>query len=211
MDHNTSYSSGGGIYDYYGTVTVTLAPMPTTTLSAAMLSSNTTQNTSNSYGGGIFAQYGGASISGSTVDSNTAYDSGGGIYSNDSSVTVSNGQQHRRVQHLHQARRGRHLCRLPSVTVANNAVDSNTAYTTGGGIYSDGNSVYVFNSDVGFNKSLDGQGGGIAAEAAVYVNASTVDSNTAYDDGGGIYNTEGSVTLVNNSQVNSNTDHRQLR
>lgn len=96
-----------------------------------------------------------------------------------------------------------------SATINNSQVLSNTAYTSGGGIYSAG-SLTINGSYIAHNRLPDGEpynptgdGGGIWAIGNTTIDGTTVYSNTALNGyGGGIYN-QGTLQ-VTNSTISSN-------
>jgi len=128
------------------------------------------------------------SISGLTITNGLAFDGGGGILNDHSTLTVSN------------------------CTIRGNQ----TVGSSGGAIYNDGESgsasLEINNSIVAYNGSDDSGGGiynnGVSGSATLTINNSTVRGNSVGGAGGGIYNDgyQGSATLtINNSTVSDNS------
>ncbi|MFT5136987.1 MAG: hypothetical protein ACI8XV_002024, partial [Arenicella sp.] len=108
-------------------------------------------------GGGIYANDSTLSLSNSTVSGNSA-DDGGGIYTNDSTVSLSNS------------------------TVSGNSAND------GGGIYTNDSTVSLSNSTISGNSA--GNNGGaiyIGGYSSLSLSNSTVSSNSAVANGGAIY------------------------
>lgn len=126
---------GGGIYNYYGTVS---------------LIDSTVENNSASYGGGgIFNEYGTVTLSNSLVTNNSAGDVGGGIFNNRGTVTI-HGSSVTDNEAIFQG--GGIFNNFGTLTLNGSAVTGNAAGDTGGGIqnlqgtYSIQNSIVAGNS-----------------------------------------------------------------
>ncbi|MBK9092075.1 MAG: hypothetical protein IPM84_04725 [Anaerolineae bacterium] len=128
-------------------------------------------------GGGIQNDGGLVTISNSTLSSNTAAWSGGGI------------------SNYHPYRHG-------TVTVSNSTFSGNSADNDGGGIANFGGTVMVSNSIFSGNSAL-GSGGGIVSTSTLAVSNSTFSGNSASIFGGGIYNT--GEAIVSNSTFSANS------
>ncbi|BBC23127.1 haemagglutination activity domain protein [Pseudanabaena sp. ABRG5-3] len=152
-----------------------------------IINSTISSNTATNSGGGI-ASNGAVTLTNSIVSSNAAID-GGGIVSN-GVVTLTNST----VSSNTATNNGGGIISNGAVTLTNSTVSSNTA-NTGGGIISNG-AVTLTNSTVSSNTAIDG--GGIFGGGAVTLTNSTVSDNTATNDGGGIVST-GAVTLTNST------------
>jgi hypothetical protein len=127
-----------------------------------------------SNGGSIYNQGGTLTMTGSTLQANTAgYGDGGGIYNDQGMVTLSN-----------------------TTLSGNSATNSGT----GGGILNTG-TMTLTDSALSFNSTELFQGGGISNAGTLTVTRSTLNSNTG-SLGGGIYNT-GTLT-VNASTLEAN-------
>ena len=117
---NTSGYGGGGIFNGYGTLSLTNSTVSGNTATydgggifnygtLTLTNSTVSGNSAAFYGGGIFNEYG-LTLTNSTVSGNTAtYYGGGGIFNYG---TADAHQQHRLGQHRHPLRRWRHLQRL---------------------------------------------------------------------------------------------------
>ncbi len=130
---NTAASGGGIVNDYYGTLTVT----------DSTISGNTATN-----GGGIYNLAGTVTVTDSTISGNTAY-YGGGLFNND------------------------------TATVTDSTISGNTAVDNGDGIDNDG-TLTVTDSTISGNTATYGSGGGIYNTqnvGAVTVGASIVANN----------------------------------
>jgi CSLREA domain-containing protein/uncharacterized repeat protein (TIGR01451 family) len=184
---------GGGVFVDQGQVTV----------SGGEVSSNTAV-----YGGGGLCIYGGsAAIDGGLIVSNTAW-AGGGLFVYDAPVTVSGGEIRSNSAitcgggvflalptsaftqtgvstiSLNVADSGGGVCALDGTTVLSGGlVLSNTAYTSGGG-------VFVYSST-----------------ARLQISGTQVLSNTAGDDGGGVYVYWGSATIDGGHIAHNQADH----
>jgi CSLREA domain-containing protein/uncharacterized repeat protein (TIGR01451 family) len=226
---------GGGVFVDQGQVTV----------SAGEVSSNTAI-----YGGGGLCIYGGsATIGGGSIVSNTAA-AGGGLFVYGAPVTLSGGaiwgnsaatygggvflalptsaftQTGASTITLNIADNGGAVCALDGTTVLSGGlVLSNTAYTSGGGVFvyantsrleisgmqvlgntagDSGGGIYVYQGSAAISRAhiahnrADDYGGGIFLfQGSVAVTAGQVTHNTVLHDGGGFYNLGGALTLVN--------------
>lgn len=163
---NPGIAAGGGLQNQGGVLII----------SNSVIISNTANS-----GGGIYS-YGTLIIANSTFSSNIA-DNGGGIYVNDfvtiTASTFSNNSA--------SGGYGGGIANISGVvTINNSAIISNTAGTSGGGIYS-----FHFMS-----------------LTIVNVNNSTISGNTAGTDGGGIANFFSSTVNLNNVTVTNNTSDK---
>ena len=165
---------GGGIYNRAGSVTLT---------DSALSNNRAYSDESLTGGGGIYNAGGGAvTLTGSTVNGNSASLNGGGIYQQDGSLTLT-----------------------ASTVSANQNFQGQ-----GGGIFAQSGSVALTRSTVADNVAgqfarLGRSGGGIYSDADLRVTDSTVSGNVAQGDGaqgGGIYN-GGTLTMVG-STVSAN-------
>jgi CSLREA domain-containing protein len=129
-------------------------------------------------GGGIYNYAGTTTIDASSVISNTAFNNGGGIWSQ-VTLNVQNGSQ-----------------------IGANAADGTDTEDGGGGIYNYAGTTTVDSSDVISNTARRGGGLYTLLDSTTTVNGSSVSSNTAMS-GGGIYNN--GTTTVDDSTINDNT------
>ncbi len=127
-------------------------------------------------GGGIYNNGGTVTVSDSTIAHNDASYFGGGIYNNGGTVTVSDS------------------------TIADNSASA----FSGGGIYNGGGTVTVSDSTIANNSAY--QGGGISNyQGTVTVSDSTIANNSASSvgPGGGIFNYSGTVTVSDSTLANN--------
>jgi methionine-rich copper-binding protein CopC len=219
IQKNTAYSSGGGIYNHGGTVTLNY--------------SNIYNNTALDYGAGLYNNdYSTATLWNSNVYFNTA-DSGSGIYNHDGTVTLNDSN----IYNNTAPSVGGGICNYESgydsiVTLTKSNIYNNTA-NSGGGIYNyvgiltlnDSNiynntansgggifnvigTVTLWNSNVDNNTAQNGNGGGIynIGYGNVTMNDSNIYFNTAPNGGGGgIYNYDHSAVTLNDSNIFNNT------
>ncbi|MCP4422222.1 MAG: CSLREA domain-containing protein, partial [Chloroflexi bacterium] len=89
-----------------------------------------------------------------------------------------------------------------TLTLTGTVVDSNSASSNGGGIYTQGN-MTIINSVISGNGAGAG-GGGIYNAGAATILSSNIDNNNAPDSGGGIYNLNGQTITITNSTLGDN-------
>jgi hypothetical protein len=180
-----STSSGGGIYNLAGTLTV----------SNSTLSAN-----SASEGGGIYNLAGTLTVSNSTLSANSAGGVGGGIDNEVGTVTVTGSTL---SGNSAVARGGGIDNEVGTLTVSNSTLSANSA-VAGGGIYSGQGRVTVTSSTLSANFA-GYSGGGIDNDVStVTVSSSTLSANSAYFSGGVIYDNGGTLT-VSNSTLSANS------
>jgi hypothetical protein len=160
-------SSGGGIYNGVGTLTLTNSNVYQNTASEGygggigndrgkvfITNSNVYQNTATYIGGGINNNYYGmVTISGSNVNSNTA-NNGGGIFNNEGGkVTITNSNVNNNIA---QGDGGGIANGPGTVSITNSNVKSNIA-TSGGGIHNWNGSLSIVGSDFSGNSATKGK------------------------------------------------------
>lgn len=127
--------------------------------------------------------------------------SGGGIDSNNSTVTLNNSL----VSNSNSTSniRGGGILAQSGVVTLNNSEVSNNFASSGGGIYGISSTININNSTVS-NNSATGDAGGIHTVyfASININDSTVSNNTSGASGGGVF---ASIISLNNSVVSNNT------
>jgi hypothetical protein len=211
------FASGGGLFEAGGTVSATSASLSSNaavggeggagvgsgfagshggsqagglyltsgTLTGVTVNNNTCEN---GEGGGVIISGGTVSISGSTLDNNTASGSGGGL-------GIAGG----------------------TVILSGDTVDNNTAGSGGGGGMAVGGGVVTLTSViVESNTTSNGWGGGIFIDSlpTVTLCGDTVQSNTCNGLGGGIFIVSGATVYIDTPNVdptdptvvNNNTD-----
>jgi hypothetical protein len=190
---NSTTGDGGGIWDS-GTVTVT---------NSAMVN-NLAGSGSGNFGGGIDNNGGTATVTNSTITSNSTTGDGGGIYNYFGTLTVSGAT----IGNNSAAGAGGGIdTHGGSAIVTGATIGNNSAVTDGGGIWNSG-TVTVTNSTIADNSAS--YGGGIFND---YGTLTAVNSTVAYNEipgggsgtGGGLDVVGGTATL-DNTIVVLNTD-----
>ena len=181
---------GGGIYNRFGTTTLT--------------NSTVSGNDASSAGGGIYSYYGTTTLTNSTVSGNDAGD-GGGISNFDGTTTLTNST----VSGNSAYRGGGIHNRFGTITLTNSTVSRNDvayAFGYGGGIFTSGNgaTTTLTNSTVSGNDAV--YGGGIMSYGygTTTLTNSTVSGNDA-SFGGGINSYYYGTTTLTNSTVSGNS------
>ncbi len=151
---------------------------------------------SNGYGysgGGIYNDGGTVTVSDSTLADNSAVSSGGGIYNNGGTLTLSDST----LANNSASYYGGGICNyLGTLTVSDSTLADNSASFSGGGIYTFQGTVTVSDSTLSGNSAFIGSGGGIYnGGGTLTVSDSTLANNSASYDGGGIYNLYGTLTV----------------
>ncbi|MGB0562866.1 MAG: DUF4347 domain-containing protein [Spirulinaceae cyanobacterium] len=149
------------------------------------------------YGGGIYSNNGSVTVTNSTLSGNSANNGGGGIYSNNGGVTVTNSTV---SGNLANAGVGGGILSLDGgVTVTNSTISGNDGGIISLDFFSD---VTVTNSTISGNSSAT-DGGGIFSARGVTVTNSTISGNSADGPGGGIYVRNDAT--VTNSTISGNS------
>ena len=170
---NSSPDDGGALFNESGGATVVF--------NGCALSGNTTANS----GGAIFNSQGStATISGGTIDNNSAYQ-GGGIY-NEGTLTVAGGAFEDNATNNH----GGGIENFATATISDSTFTGNDAGGAGGGINNDG-SIDITGCTFDSNSAY--YGGGYSAGDTATITDSTFSNNSA-TYGGGLYN-NGTLTL----------------
>ncbi len=145
----------------------------TLTLNDVIVSDNITSGASGT-GGGIH-NTGTLQLTNTTIDNNTAAQSGGGIHNADSA----------------------------DLDITRSSVSNNIASATGGGIHNATNATAdVVDSTISDNQAT-GDGGGVLNLGTLTVTGSTLSGNASQEDGGGIKN-EGTL-VADNTTISSNS------
>jgi uncharacterized repeat protein (TIGR01451 family) len=169
---------GGGIENYYGTLTVTNCTI-----------------TGNSawFGGGIHNDHGTLTVTNSTITGNSASGGGGGgIYTGSGTLTVKNSS----ISSNSSYSGGGIYNDLGTLNVDNSTISANLATNYGGGISNNIGLLSVTNSTISGNNAANG--GGIQNGGTLDITNSTISGNSA-PTGGGIYISNGSNTLTNST------------
>lgn len=216
ISNNTAYSSGGGIAMEAGDLIITNSsfsgnvaqngqggaiynladstPGATPTDPGSLtITGATIENNSAREGGGI-ENYGTLTISSSTISGNVALDyAGGGVdnygYAYLNNTTISN----------NTAYTGGGMANFTKLTVTSCSVTGNTA-SNGGGMANYGTAIHIYDSTISGN-TANGRGGsgGIASYDPTYIYDSTISGNKATEDGGGGIGSWDSLTIVSST------------
>lgn len=184
VTQNSTTGQGGGISSQ-GNITLNTSTVSNNTASqggggvhlsapaglATVTDSTLAGNSSGFRGGGIFSQQGAVRLTNTTVSGNRAV-GGGGISAND------------------------------TIEITRSTLDGNSAQSRGGGIDAKG-SVLLTNATLSGNLS-GWNGGGVSADAAFEAVHSTLVNNSAVNRGGGIYINGNTTFTLHNSIVASN-------
>ncbi len=165
---NTAVRAGGGIEDNSGSSTITLTNVN--------LNNNSTTGPPGNGGGLHITGTGNATITGGTVNGNTAALEGGGLWNGAGIMTVTD------------------------VEIASNDAAGNAADDGGGGIFNNGGTLNLENIVLFDNlaSGTAGSGGGLFSTAgAITITNSSFELNSANRAGGAIEVIAGSLTLTN--------------
>jgi CSLREA domain-containing protein len=185
VSNNTSPWSGGGIYNNYGTLTLTNSTVSNNMSSASV------------GGGGIYSHYGALTLTNSTVSDNMSSEFGGGIYSQYGTLTLDNSMVSGNI-----GESGGGIFNEDGAVILNNSTVSGN---TGGGIVNYGNDSTLTLNKSTIRANTAAEGGGISNSGTVTLTDSIVGDNSAYHWGGGIFNGGGGTMTLNSSTVNNNT------
>jgi uncharacterized repeat protein (TIGR01451 family) len=178
---------GGGIYNYYGALTVTNSTISGNSTGASV--DNIFYGNA-SYGGGLFNFRGTLTVTDSTISGNSTLgisSFGGGVHNREGTLTLTNS------------------------TVSGNSTSG--PGTSGGGVSSYDGPVKVTDSTISGN-SASGPGGGVRNRGGLFnrgtltVTNSTISGNSTsgiVSLGGGVINTDGLTTVANSTISNNST------
>ncbi len=184
-------NTGSGIANFGGSVVVENA---------------TISGNSSAFGGGIFNE-GALSISGSTIENNSATDQGGGLYlccSNNGMVSATlNGD----TIVDNSSPIGGGIANFATLSVTDSTIENNSATYQGGGIfvavYPNGMASATLTGDkILCNSSTFG--GGIYNRGTLTDDGSTIEKNSA-SQGGGIYDDNGGTITLAGTMIEQNT------
>lgn len=211
LNGNTASGGGGGLYNGIGaTATLSMSLIQNNSATNAgggiynlgIVELNTTRVIGNSsqFGGGIFNEdQGELRINNSTVSSNTASASGGGIF-NDGLFDIVGSTFALNTA----ANQGGAIYHSPSAslsTITGSTINLNVA-AVGGGIFADA-PLTINSSFILENTATTSNGGGIINNSQMEINGTTIARNVA-DGGGGIATGTVSNTIVNDSIFEAN-------
>ena len=197
----TAGGNGGGVFHHGG--------VNTTLNGAAIRDSKATR------GGGLYVNMGNVRLDGGSITGCTASQQGGGVYVNDGYCQVNltggsvTGNQTTGGSGGGVYMNGGTLTLSGSASIANNTSSASGAGVTLNG---NGNSRAAFNMQGGSvtgNKATGGQGGGVyvgGSGNAFNMSGGSVTNNQASGNGGGVVLTSGgAITLSGSAAINSNT------
>jgi hypothetical protein len=171
---NGHSSIGGGIYNFYGTLTLT--------------NSRVSDNSATSGGAGGLLNYSGTvALINSTVSGNSAPASGGGVYSFNGTLTLSNSTVSGNIAY----QGGGILNSYADLRLINSTVSGNNAsYNNGGGVYNYQGALTLTSSTVSGNSAAY-SGGGVYS---YYATATLKNTVLANNSGGNCWSIGGTVT-----------------
>jgi hypothetical protein len=177
--------SGGGLANF-GTITLT---------------NDDIYNNSAPDGGGLFnASTGSMTLSGTSVVTNTATNTGGGIVTN-GNLTLSNSDV---TNNSAVNGGGIYISSTGSASLSNNSyIGSNSASSNGGGVYNNGTFTMTGGSITENDTSGDG-GGLYNASGTANLTTVAITYNTA-NEGGGFYAAGGSLNLLTDCTLSNNS------
>lgn len=191
LDNNTS-GDGGAVYVNRD--------------AAAFSATNSlfTDNRSTAHAGGAITAYADTSLDGCTVSGNTAYTTGGGIWSS-KSLTLENTVIENNTANGTSDSRGGAVCVISGTANMTDCTVGNNTSKDGGAVYVNDESTAVFNATntvfIG-NESTEHGGGAVTAFAEATFEGCTFTGNKAYKSGGGIW-TDTTLTMTD-CNVNNN-------
>jgi hypothetical protein len=155
-------------------------------------------NSASDSGGGLYIDKGEVMLAGeSSIDANTATNSGGGVYLGKGSFTLNSGLI--RGNHAATVDGGGLYVESPAATYTQLAgsLEQNTAAGSGGGVYIANNSVHLKGGRIFSNTALGGDGGGIYVDKGGLSWAGSIEviGNQAVN-GGGLYVNDASLQIT---------------
>jgi uncharacterized repeat protein (TIGR02543 family) len=217
-------SSGGGVYNQYGTFTMTDGAISgnTARYSGGILNDGTFaleggkifNNTAFSTGGGVGITSGNFFMSGGEIFNNTVTNNGGGVYSR-SNFAMSGGT----IFDNTALTVGGGVLNNGIFTLENGTISGNTALTEGGGVYSSGSTTTFdmkSNAKIFNNRATDGSGVYIdsgnftATGGSIFNNAATRYGGGAYIGTSATF-TMSEGTILNNTAVTGGGVHNSGR
>ncbi|GGA16075.1 DUF4347 domain-containing protein [Okeania sp. KiyG1] len=186
----TSAPSGGGIFNYSGTVSI---------------SNSTISGNSATYGGGgIVNIYGSASISNSTISGNFAFSGGGILNSVDSTASISNSIISGNFANFPNVGSGGGISNDGTAIISDSTISGNSADDDGGGIENLDGTAIINDSTISGNSADNGGGISNLFSGTVSISDSIISGNSA-NNGGGIYNKLNSTLSISDSTISGNS------
>lgn len=186
---NGSGGNGGGIYNNFGTISIT---------------STVFYNNFALFGGGGIINFGMMNFSDSTLTSNNAIAGGGGGIANGGTLNITNTT----FSNNSNGNQGGAIFNFGVLTMSNSTVSYNHAIGGGGIVTSVGSTTNIINSTFYSNTAtvVSYEGGAISNAGILTITNSTFADNSAAGNGGGISNSptySGVVSLRNTIIANS--------
>ncbi len=186
-----SDNSGGGVYCYYSSPTLTKC--------------NIVRNTSDDNGGGVYCDdHSAPTLTDCVIRTNSAYN-GGGVYCHDASLTLANcavsgnsAQNDGGGVYWLSYKRGR------ASTVTNCTISVNSASNHGGGVYCEESSATMKNCLISHNSATIYGGGVYCYNSSLTLPNCTISGNSG--DCGGVYCNDSGATLTNCILWNGGTE-----
>jgi uncharacterized repeat protein (TIGR01451 family) len=191
--HNAAGNSGGGIAVSIGA---------SAELTASTVFSNVAGTSSSHYGGGIFSM-GVLTLTNSTVTSNWAGASGGGVYQFGNGLIIAGSVITNNNAKYYGGGVYVQASAAAQATISDSEVAHNNATSDGGGINASANVLLTVVNDSIFGNTSSGSGGGIYVDGKLTVTETDIRNNRANSKGGAIW-ASGILTLTN-VHVISNT------
>ena len=213
---NTAKNYGGGVYVSNGNVTINDATVSynaaqtdhgggiyvtgSSTVTVSGSSTRIYQNTTGKSGGGIYMDNGTMTVSGGSIYSNTAANNGGGVYMNNGTMTVSGGSIYSNIATIN----GGGIYAAGTITVEDGTINENTA-AAGGGVYIPaGSTLNMYGAGSISNNTITGTNGGGVYQAGTMNVAGSSITVTGNTNAGGLPN---NVFLPTSSNVVTIVDH----
>lgn len=211
VSNNRADQGGGGLFQSSGTLTVT---------NSANIAANTTIT---GPGGGLAVISGTVNIINSTVQQNSAYSDGGGLYAPDGQVRVANSRFSDNslnfdtsnlevtVNSLPIGRGGGIYVDGKSLRISQSQLTNNKAKMGGGAIYATGLFIQIANSQLTTNDSGRGSGGASYFSAdLVELLQNTFDTNQAAGNGGSIAIEDTAASTIISNTITNNFVRRDV-
>lgn len=155
-------------------------------------------------GGGIF-NFGGITLTSSTIYENSSNSSsGGGIYNFQGSLVITDSSILTNKAEVGFATGGGIYLRDGSIEITNSTVYSNGA-ETGGGLYAAGGVVTITATSIRYNQANSGAGIGLYGSSKLALQGSTVAYNEAVSVGGGLLIDTNAFAVMTSSAVHHNS------